>query len=626
MESLAALTTSSCSPATEYPASFSPALVEHCRQGCVPPEVFADARALLSAEKRRRYVRVNPRYTAYVSGVGVEGVLRLEGLSRASAEQRAFLTPAEQELHAELQSALGSSPRAALAGDGSSASSSSASTLSSKEHIRSVVAESVLLRLGVVGLTGLPLSSVHAVPWLPSTVFSLPWAFALGGTALFRDGLLVAMDAASVAAVVALQPQRGERVLDLCCAPGMKLGLIADAVTVGGERDGAQDGLAVGVDLSVSRLYMARATLRKQQYARGARASHSCGPAAAELPVCVFAGDGRSFDMSAAVAGGSVDMRPSAVVDPSTGLTTHERRALQRASTSTAATAASPKGKDNGSTSGVHVVYAPPRARVSLRAWQEEQQQGTGLLLFDRVLVDAECSHDGSVAHIDFEDDATQDGGLTSPTAPPFRVRAIEKGRGLTNAYRMRHLNLGEGDATPSTAESAASSLLRLQSDLLYRGFQALKPGGTLVYSTCSYAFTQNELVVQRFLERVNHPADGQPKVTAVLVPAFSRTFNTLQLDSIDSGIEGSSCGVGGDGVAPCVRIDNRGAEHELQQQLDTHAADYGVVEEGMRRYMPDAASPVQPLGSRFWPRHFACSFLYVAKIWKRAATDGVVK
>eukprot|EP01053_Blabericola_migrator_P000283 Blabericola_migrator_1__282@NODE_1073_length_5533_cov_66_584157_g736_i0_p2_GENE_NODE_1073_length_5533_cov_66_584157_g736_i0NODE_1073_length_5533_cov_66_584157_g736_i0_p2_ORF_typecomplete_len352_score35_48Methyltr_RsmBF/PF01189_17/4_3e39Methyltransf_31/PF13847_6/2_1e03Methyltransf_31/PF13847_6/8_5e12Methyltransf_23/PF13489_6/8_2e02Methyltransf_23/PF13489_6/2_7e08MTS/PF05175_14/6_4e06MTS/PF05175_14/1_5e02Methyltransf_25/PF13649_6/7_2e02Methyltransf_25/PF13649_6/0_00013Ubie_methyltran/PF01209_18/7_ len=87
--------------------------------------------------------------------------------------------------------------------------------------------------------------------------------------------------------------------------------------------------------------------------------------------------------------------------------------------------------------------------------------------LFDRVLVDAECTHDGSTRHImKFEDG-------------PFQ-----------NTFDRRVMNRERLD-----------SLFDLQYSLLKNGYNHLKPGGILVYSTCSLSVHQNERVVQRLLD-----------------------------------------------------------------------------------------------------------------------------
>lgn len=82
-------------------------------------------------------------------------------------------------------------------------------------------------------------------------------------------------------------------------------------------------------------------------------------------------------------------------------------------------------------------------------------QEFSSVSLFDKVLVDAECTHDGSIKHL--QKFGTQWGWDT------FERRVMNPGR--------------------------LSSLQRLQRNLLVNGFSLLKPGGTLVYATCRYAF-----------------------------------------------------------------------------------------------------------------------------------------
>ena len=84
---------------------------------------------------------------------------------------------------------------------------------------------------------------------------------------------------------------------------------------------------------------------------------------------------------------------------------------------------------------------------------------------YDRVLVDAECTHDGSIKHL-----------------AKFELWGWD-------TFEARFLSADR-----------LSALVELQRGLLAAGFRALKPGGTLVYSTCSFARAQNEDLVGAFL------------------------------------------------------------------------------------------------------------------------------
>ena len=93
---------------------------------------------------------------------------------------------------------------------------------------------------------------------------------------------------------------------------------------------------------------------------------------------------------------------------------------------------------------------------------------------FDRVLVDAECTHDASLRH----------------------VKKQEKIHGTFN----------------SPWEGKKSDLFDLQLRLLLNGFENLNAGGVLVYSTCSGDPGQNECVVRAFLaQTVNVVLDALP-------------------------------------------------------------------------------------------------------------------
>ena len=84
---------------------------------------------------------------------------------------------------------------------------------------------------------------------------------------------------------------------------------------------------------------------------------------------------------------------------------------------------------------------------------------------YDKVLVDAECTHDGSIKHLA---KFAQWGWDT------FERRVMQPDR--------------------------LATLRALQGALLRNGFARLRPGGTLVYATCSFARAQNEEVVEELL------------------------------------------------------------------------------------------------------------------------------
>lgn len=70
----------------------------------------------------------------------------------------------------------------------------------------------------------------------------LPGSVKIASSDAYKAGSIYGIDASSGAAVLALDPQPGEHILDLCCAPGAKLCMIADLL--------GREGSVTGVDVS----------------------------------------------------------------------------------------------------------------------------------------------------------------------------------------------------------------------------------------------------------------------------------------------------------------------------------------------------------------------------------------
>lgn len=97
--------------------------------------------------------------------------------------------------------------------------------------------------------------------------------------------------------------------------------------------------------------------------------------------------------------------------------------------------------------------------------------------LYDKVLVDAECTTDGAIHHHVAR--AESEVNLRAATDSPALVPRGE--------YRT---------------DDEVSAIVALQKRLLVRGWVLLRPGGVLVYSTCSLLPQQNERVVEYLMEQ----------------------------------------------------------------------------------------------------------------------------
>lgn len=71
--------------------------------------------------------------------------------------------------------------------------------------------------------------------------------------------------------------------------------------------------------------------------------------------------------------------------------------------------------------------------------------------------------------------------------------------------------NLNNQHTLDNWSEKAIKKLAREQWQLLYSGFMSLKPGGILIYSTCTTAPEENEGVINKLIKKFGNQAQLQP-------------------------------------------------------------------------------------------------------------------
>ncbi|KAG1149465.1 hypothetical protein G6F37_006152 [Rhizopus arrhizus] len=227
----------------------------------------------------------------------------------------------------------------------------------------------------------------------------------LSDTLAYKEHIIFGIDLSSAIAVEALSINKDDQVLDLCCAPGAKLCMISNLFG----KDGV--GTVTGVDIAGHRLATCRSLLKK--YKVGER-------------VRLFEADGTKFSIPPPSRLGN------RVITADTG---HKRQ----------------------KTDIVKPFWAPKMLRF-------DRQLNSGVL-YDKVLVDAECTHDGSILHVlKYE---------------KWGWDSFEK-----NFMDVNRLN----------------KITELQRNLMKQGWSMLKKGGTMIYSTCSLTISQNEENVAWFL------------------------------------------------------------------------------------------------------------------------------
>ncbi|XP_042468281.1 rRNA (cytosine-C(5))-methyltransferase NOP2C-like isoform X2 [Zingiber officinale] len=320
---------------------------------------------------------------------------------------------------------------------------------------------------------------LEKITWLPD-FFAIPPQIQIAGSEAYQEGKIYGMDAASGAAVSALNILPGDHVLDLCAAPGAKLCMLAELL--------GYSGSLTGVDIARQRLAACRTMLQKYSLGDRCRLFVADGTSFSLLPLKSYP-ETRQFGHDGNSIGMSSKNSPDIFAEWTGKRSWRERKKTIKAGN----TAASNQIQSTPEL----IFYGRHSGVIGLRRTElfhtVEVPSTSG---YDKVLVDAECTHDGSLKHI----------------------QKFENWGWETLEHRV--LDVKRMD-----------SLQHLQLQLLTNGFRLLRVGGTLVYSTCSLTVAQNEDVVKQFLLR-NSSAELQHVEAATDWPCRSGGIpGTLRFD-----------------------------------------------------------------------------------------------
>jgi len=164
------------------------------------------------------------------------------------------------------------------------------------------------------------------------------------------------------------------------------------------------------------------------------------------------------------------------------------------------------------------------KIQVSLRLTEEEKSGDVASLhsinpsympLFDRVLVDAECSTDGAVRHLEHKYKRKNVQSKAGVQLQKTNNKGIDSATATTLMSNTAEHALEEN--TKSTNPQQIADLVAQQKKLIASGFRLLKPGGIMVYSTCSLVKKQNEDVVSWL---INIYSEGKAFVIPVAFPS----------------------------------------------------------------------------------------------------------
>ena len=337
--------------------------------------------------------------------------------------------------------------------------------------------------------------AVERVQWLPPGFFALPGDTRVADVDAYRDGRVTGIDVSSVAAVWALDVQPGHSVVDLCCAPGAKLCLLADALH--------RRGTLVGVDIASHRLRSCASLMERLGVARSGSgwSVGGCSLVRADgtkltLDSCknLLAKGEPTSEARAEIATGRSKKLPrkrgrrraaeEEAKDEEDSLILDTRLLAKRRPKKLLKGSRPPTPMRATATPFWHGFSSLPPSSSSLPpvAAEDGTIPADG---FDRVLVDAQCTHDGSLRHLSKYNEWGWDAFREHVLVGPEHLRELES----------------------------------LQRGLLRTGFRLLRPGGKLVYSTCSLTVRQNEAVVTWLLRE-------EPTASLVPVPRFEEALS----------------------------------------------------------------------------------------------------
>ncbi|KAF0750198.1 hypothetical protein AaE_006798 [Aphanomyces astaci] len=292
--------------------------------------------------------------------------------------------------------------------------------------------------------------ALEVVPWLPN-FYAIPSSVALATSDLYTRGKIYGMEASSGYAVSVLDVQPGDHVLDLCCAPGAKLTMLADVLQ--------KRGSVTGVDFSKSRISACKTLVHKYDLIHAHPPTATTSQTVGAWRCRLFHADGRSFHvlpLSNDTSSALETVLDTAEISARSTKTVARKRVNKRCVVHARARLAK------------QAKAAVPQVPTSTNEEDDEAHSSSSTsTYYDKVLVDAECTHDGSLRHlVKMTSDADW------------------------NEYLGKYLS-----------PTHVQGVLDLQHDLIRNGFRLLKEGGRMVYSTCSLSRKQNEDMVDQFLQ-----------------------------------------------------------------------------------------------------------------------------
>jgi 16S rRNA C967 or C1407 C5-methylase (RsmB/RsmF family) len=349
--------------------------------------------------------------------------------------------------------------------------------------------------------------TVMAVPWLEDRwgYYAIPENFSLSTSLCYRSGRIYGMDVSSGAGVAVLltdyhnandnisgkndtdhNNKGGEelRILDLCCSPGLKLLQMVDffhPIQTSQQQQQQKSVKVVGVDISKHRMNVCKSIVQKylidsetSGLMNSADKNSKESSQQSVVNVQLHLENGTTFGSSGCDSDTLIFDSGVAIEEMI------ERRKGKRKRMNKSA-----RGRERKRLRQLESLerYGSKKSKDNNNGEDNEEEEkviSNNIRLFDYVLVDAECSTDGSFKHI------------------KERIKeSLSNNKNKNDLQQQQHRE----DNLMLTDSNKLAELVDLQRKLIDSGFRNLKGGGTMVYSTCSLSEDQNEKIVQWLLQ-----------------------------------------------------------------------------------------------------------------------------
>ncbi|KAL4481129.1 hypothetical protein ABPG72_015084 [Tetrahymena utriculariae] len=361
--------------------------------------------------------------------------------------------------------------------------------------------------------------------------YAIPENVKIVNSKYYNQGQLYGIDLSSAAVIKSLDPQKGEKILDLCCCPGMKLCNIADII-------GAQ-GKAFGVDINETRLNTCRSIVKKYKL---------------DHIIKLELADGTTYDKESQFDRVLVDAEcthdgslkhlakfiknQKAVIDDMQNSakenTDSYEQNLDEQQNNLQNKSSNNKDEENIKNSVYHNQVESLNKYDNKQIEDNDSNQEETNQSVDTL--DSQAKENQKVPQIHIDKKKSTDQKISNRELKR-RKKQMEKNN--SNIYTQKKVKKNEWSMEDFQERVLdpikLQNIVDLQKKLLTNGFKLCKEGGYIVYSTCSFARNQNEDVVEWFLNEFKdqvesiHPFNNDVSNMPACKPGFIQ--NTVRFD-----------------------------------------------------------------------------------------------